>query len=157
MWHGAPVLDQIKLGITFFALPYHYHTYQVTELYVYFMDQCVASPSTCLFNEYKNFAFDNALLNLSLTNMGRNEFITYWTTQVATEFGLDQSELEAVYFQGNPYNVDATSREFFKYASSNGVSGTPTAFINGAMLDNIPTSVNLWLWQLEQVYQSQFQ
>ena len=89
--------------------------------------------------------------------MGRNEFITYWTTQVATEFGLDQSELEAVYFQGNPYNVDATSREFFKYASSNGVSGTPTAFINGAMLDNIPTSVNLWLWQLEQVYQSQFQ
>ena len=80
MWHGAPVLDQIKLSITFFALPYHLHSYQVTELFPYFMDNCVTSPSTCLFNEYKDFALANVSTNLSLTNLGRNEFITYWTT-----------------------------------------------------------------------------
>lgn len=155
-WHGAPVFDQIKLSITYLSLPYHLHSYQVTELVPYFMDNCVADPTNCLFNQYKDFAFANVNTNLSLTNLGRNEFITYWTTQVANEFGLDQATLQNVYFTGSPYNVDSSSRMFFKFATSNGVSGTPTAFINGAMLDDVPQSVNAWLFQLEEVYVSQY-
>jgi len=156
MWHGSPVFDQVSLKITYFALPYHYHSYQVTELFPYFMDLCVTSPNTCLFNAYKDYCFDNALSVLALTNMGRNDFITYWTTQVANEFGLDQATLESVYFTSSPYDVDGSSRDFFKYASSNGVFGTPTAFVNGVMLDSVPRTVNMWLLTLEQVYQSQF-
>ncbi len=156
MWHGAPVFDQISLKITYFPLPYHYHTYQVTELVPYFMDLCVTSPSTCLFNQYKDYAFANVQSVLALTNLGRNDFITYWTTQVANEFGLDQATLENVYFTSSPYDVDGSSRDFFKFASSNGINGTPTAFINGAKLDKTPGSVKMWLYTLEQVYNSQF-
>ena len=120
------------------------------------MDQCIISPSTCLFNEYKDYCFDNALSVLAMTNYGRDDFITYWTTQVANEFGLDQATLENVYFTGSPYNVDSSCRAFFKYASSSGVSGTPTAFVNGVMLDSVPRTVNSWITTLEQVYQSQY-
>jgi len=155
-WHGAPVFDQISLKITYFCLPYHYHSYQVTELFPYFMDQCVTNPSGCLFNQYKDFCFDQALNVLSLTNMGRNDFIQYWTTTVANEFGLDQQELYNLYFTGTAYDVDGSSRDFYKYASSNGVSGTPTAFVNGVMLDSMPGTVNAWLMTLEKVYQSQY-
>lgn len=156
IWHGLPVFDQISLDITFYALPYHYHSYQATELFPYFMDLCVSDSTQCYFNQYKDFCLNNAVQTLALTNLGKNEFITYWTTQVAQEFGLDQQTLASVYTTSAPYNVDASSRDFFKYASSNGVSGTPTAFVNGVMLDSIPNSVNKWLLLLEQVYQSQF-
>jgi protein-disulfide isomerase len=91
-----------------------------------------------------------------MTNLSKNDFITYWTGAVAAEFGLDQATLESVY-TSSTYSVDSMSRDFFKYASSNGVSGTPTAFINGVMLDSVPRTVNAWLIQLEQVYTSQFQ
>lgn len=28
-WRGAPVIDQIKLAISYTTLPYHYHSFQV--------------------------------------------------------------------------------------------------------------------------------
>lgn len=79
-WHGALVSDQISLKISFFSLPYHLHSYQITELFAYFMDLCDVDASTCLFNEYKDYCLENVETNLSLTNLGKNEFITYWTT-----------------------------------------------------------------------------
>ena len=77
---------------------------------------------------------------------------------VANEFGLNQATLEDLYSHGwdEPYMVDSSSRDFYKFASSNGVSGTPTAFLQGVMLDSVPKSVNAWLFLLEQTYQSQY-
>lgn len=148
LWHGAPVIDQVSLKITFFALPYHFHSYQVTELFAYFMDLCETDASNCLFNQYKDFVFENVDTNLTLTNLGKNEFITYWTTQVANEFGLDQQSLAGIY-TSSTYSVDGDTRDFFKYAASNGISGTPTAYINGVKLDNVPRTVNTWIMTLE--------
>lgn len=93
LWHGAPVYDQVKLMISYMPLPYHYHTYQTTELMPYFMDLCIADTTSCYFNEYKDFCFENATSVLSMTDLGKNEFITYWTGAVATEFGLNQADL----------------------------------------------------------------
>ena len=36
-------------------------------------------------------------------------------------------------------------RAMWKYAASKGVSGTPTAFLNGVKLDSEPTTVKAWL------------
>lgn len=85
------------------------------------MDNCVSDPNNCLFNQYKDYCFENAEYVLSLTNYGRNEFRTLWTTMVANEFGLDQPTLEDLYYHGwdEPYMVDSTSRDFYKFACSN--------------------------------------
>lgn len=123
------------------------------------MDLCKSNPAGCLFNQYKDYCFDNYEYVLSLTNYGRDDFITLWTTMVANEFGLSQPTLEALYYNGwsEPYMVDSSTRDFYKFASSNQVSGTPTAFINGVKLvQGPPTTVNGWLYLLENVYQSQY-
>jgi protein-disulfide isomerase len=44
----------------------------------------------------------------------------------------------------------------WKYAASKGVNGTPTAYINGVMLDSEPMAVETWLEYLQQVYDSQY-
>jgi len=53
------------------------------------MDLCVSNPSGCLFNQYKDYCFEQATYVLSLTNYGRDDFIKLWTTMVANEFGLN--------------------------------------------------------------------
>jgi hypothetical protein len=42
----------------------------------------------------------------------------------------------------------------WKYAMSKGVSGTPTAFINGVRLDVIPGDVQGWITLLNTIYES---
>ncbi|MFN9960955.1 MAG: hypothetical protein ACK55I_48360 [bacterium] len=91
-----------------------------------------------------------------MTNYGRDDFIYHLTTQVANEFGLDQATLDLVYFTGYPYNFDSSCITFLKYASSSGVSDTPTAFVSGVMLDSVPRIVNSWIMTFKQVYQSQY-
>ena len=44
---------------------------------------------------------------------------------------------------------------FLKYAWSKGVFGTPTAFVNGVMLDTVPMTVDGWIELLDEVYGSQ--
>lgn len=44
----------------------------------------------------------------------------------------------------------------WKYAVSRGVSGTPTAFVNGIQLQNFPGTVNDWLNLLKDVVNSQY-
>ena len=44
----------------------------------------------------------------------------------------------------------------WKYAMAQGVSGTPTAFINGVRLDNMPTTVDKWMKYLNYVYNNQY-
>ena len=44
----------------------------------------------------------------------------------------------------------------WKYAAGKGVFGTPTAFVNGAFLDNVPFTVRGWMRLLNQIYDSQY-
>ena len=44
----------------------------------------------------------------------------------------------------------------WKYATTKGVFGTPTAFINGVMLDSVPMTVDDWMTVLNDVYNSQW-
>jgi len=44
----------------------------------------------------------------------------------------------------------------WKYAMAQGINGTPTAFMNGVKLDNMPTTVDKWMKYLNSVYNSQY-
>ena len=44
----------------------------------------------------------------------------------------------------------------WKYGTSKGVSGTPTAYINGTKLDSCPMTVADWISVLQSVYESKW-
>jgi len=48
------------------------------------------------------------------------------------------------------------TRAMWKYAMAQGINGTPTAFMNGVKLDNMPTTVDKWMKYLNSVYNSQY-
>jgi len=48
------------------------------------------------------------------------------------------------------------TRYIWKYGAAKGVSGTPTAFINGVKLDQFPDSTEAWLDTIREVYYSQW-
>ena len=46
------------------------------------------------------------------------------------------------------------TRAMWKFGASNGVFGTPTAFINGVQIDELPFAVEGWLDMLNAIYAS---
>ena len=53
-------------------------------------------------------------------------------------------------------NTNGSLRAMWKYASAKGVSGTPTAFVNGAKLDDTPMTLDSWTKLIDQVKASQW-
>ena len=141
-WLGGTVEDQITVRYTPFPLPYHTHAYQVNQLVPYFMDLCIADSTKCFSNEYRDFSYDQLETVLSMKDTSKNDFITYWSEQVATQFGLEASDIEASYAG---HSTDSDLRSFWKYAAGKGVHATPTAFVNGAYLDDVPFTVHGWM------------
>ena len=79
-----------------------------------------------------------------------------WSTKVAAYLGLDQATLLSLYSSNDAYNTNMNTRAMWKYATSKGVSGTPSAFVNGVPLDNVPSDVAGWLDVLNAVYNVQY-
>lgn len=127
-----------------FPLPYHVHAYQVNQLVPYFMDLCISDSTKCFNNEYRDFSYANLDTVLSMKDTSQDDFITYWSEQVATEFGLDATAIEASYSDPN-HTTDYALRSFWKYAAGKGVHATPTSFLNGAYLDDVPFTVRGWM------------
>ena len=115
------------------------------------MDLCIEDSTKCFSNDYRNFSFDQLSNVLSMKSTSKDDFITYWSALVADEFGLDASDIEASY-QG--YGTDGDLRALWKYAAGKGVHATPTAFVNGAYLDNVPFTVPGWMRLLNEIYDS---
>ena len=133
-WLDGTVADQVYWHYTPFPLPYHDHTFQVTQIVPYLMDLCIEDSSNCLMNAYKDYCFAQLNNVLSQTDVSQVDFIAEWTAQVAAEFDLDQATLASLYESGNGFNTNSSVRDFWKYAASKTVMGTPTAFINGVKL-----------------------
>ena len=89
---------------------------------------------------YKDYCFTQLSAVLAETNVSQVDFIAQWTAQVAAEFDLDQAALASLYTTADyaTYDSNFNTRVFWKYAASKRVTGTPTAFINGVMLQGIP-------------------
>ena len=87
-----------------------------------------------------------------MTNTGRDDFITYWAQTVGKELGLEASTLEDAL---NDSQNDSDLRSMWKYAASKGVNATPSAFVNGVNLDEVPTKVEDWMALLDSIYNSQ--
>ena len=147
--------DLVTFRYTPFPLPYHTHAYQVNQLVPYFMNMCIADSTKCFSDDYRNFAFDQQSTILSMKDTSKDDFITYWSKAVATQLGVDASAIEASYSDSSRL-TDMSLRDMWKYAAARGVYGTPSVFINGVAVDNVPFNVLGWKRLLNQVYNSQF-
>ena len=154
-WLDGTVRDQVGVGLTPFPLPYHVHSYQVAQLVPYFMDLC-DSGRGCYSNDYKDFSFQNLDTILGMSDTSLDDFTAWWSQQVATEFGLDETDVASCYSDSDPYDTDGDLRTLWKYATAKGVNGTPTAYVNGVKLDSVPMTVDGWLDILNSVYDSQY-
>ena len=120
------------------------------------MDLCEKDSTLCLMDDYRNYCYANYSSVLSQTNMSLDDFVPWWTAQVAEALNLNQATLESLYGDDDVYDTNQSVREFWKFGTSNGVSGTPSSFVNGVMLNSVPFSVEGWLDLLNTVYNSQY-
>ena len=94
---------------------------------------------------------------LSLTDMSTDEFQKYWAKSVSDEFGFDGVEVYGLYDRDTDvHDSESKTRAIWKYGAARGVSGTPTAFVNGARLDSIPSTPEGWVDLINSVYASQW-
>ena len=152
------VYDYFTFSFTVFPLPYHYMSFEVNQLISFFMDECTVNSTKCgLASQYKDFAFANQSTILGMKDDSKDWFTQWWSTQVANEFGYDFDTIYGLYDRStDAHQTFNNTRYFWKYACQKKVSGTPTAFINGVMLDSVPRTVDGWLRDLESIYNSQY-
>lgn len=107
-------------------------------------------------DQYKDYCFAQLPTVQAEVDVSQDDFITQWTAQVATEFGLDQTVLQGLYSYDETINYDSNSntRAMWKYTASKGISGTPSLFINGVRIEHMPTTVFGWIHELNSVYNS---
>ena len=84
-------------------------------------------------NEYMAYCFKNQDSVLKLTNVSRQNFEIEWSAQIEQVFGYAKDTIAALYNRDSDvHKSEDKTRAIWKYGAARGVSGTPTAFINGA-------------------------
>ena len=110
----------------------------------YFYDQCYENVDNCQFHEYKDFALANNTEVLNSTELSVNEFTDRWSEIVAKEFNLDENVLKSLYTDDDVYESANEIVDSWKRATSNGIVTTPSAKINGVLLNPLPSTVEEW-------------
>ena len=97
-------------------------------------------------DSYAEFAWKDWQTILADKSTSETEFMDAWGKKVAEEFpGVSASDVANVINSSkDKYQSDYRTREDFKYGSSVGVSGTPSAIINGVKLDEVPETADDW-------------
>lgn len=119
------------------------------------MELC-ATGKGCYSNEYKDFAFENLDTILDMTSTSQIDFEAWWAGEVASEFDLEESDVVSCYGSDDPYSTDGNLRALWKYGTGKGVNGTPTGFINGVKINDLPMTVDSWMDLLNSTYNSKF-
>lgn len=94
---------------------------------------------------------------LTAINQTYDALTSQWISQVSQQFGWKVADLTSVYdrTQTDAHNSEMRSRAQWKYALAQGVFGTPTAFVNGVRVQNIPFNAEGWFILIDDVYKSQ--
>ena len=158
-WNGSTVGESVTFGYSVFPLPYHLHAFSVNQLVPYFIDECEVNSANCyLLDAYRDFCYSGRVIEdvLGATNVSELDFQSQWAWTVANHFSLDEPTIAGLYTNGDPYGSNWDTRVLWKHATSSGVSGTPSAFVNGVKLDSFPWSTQEWIDLLNDVLASQY-
>ena len=75
-----------------------------------------------------------------------------WSKTVADKFSIAQSDILNLFGTSDTHNSNERVRELWKYAASNGLSGTPTAIVDGVKLDETPLTADGWTTLFKQLF-----
>ena len=105
---------------------------------------CTNRNSTCEIEKYAELSWDH-LENSALKNQSIYDFWTNtWTPTVMKAFpNLNETAFKNVVTSADEHDTDGLTRMNFKYGATNGVHGTPSAFVNGVRID-VPESIDAW-------------
>lgn len=78
-----------------------------------------------MLSNYVKYCFENIEWINSQKELPEAEFEKLWASYVARDFRLDEDEILALFSREDPHHSDQRIRQYFKYAASNGISGTP--------------------------------
>ena len=96
-------------------------------------------------DDYATFCFEN-LETVLADDSTIADFVVAWSNKIQEKFpDIKSSEIQALYAKGDTHNSNERVREFWKYSTSIGVSGTPTGFINGVKMTSLPNTYQDWL------------
>ena len=96
-------------------------------------------------DSYAEFSWKDWQGILADKSTSETEFMTAWGKKVAAAFpGVNADDVANVITSKDKYQSDYRTREDFKYGASVGVSGTPSAIINGVKLDSVPETAAEW-------------
>lgn len=139
------VREAALLKVSSFPLDYHLHSWQVAQVLPYLLDDAAISQAPRM-NQYLDIGFQYQDTVLGKDDMSKEEFIPYWSKIVSDELSLDYDTMLGIYDRENDkHNTEDKTRAIWKYGSAKGVSGTPTAFVNGVKLDSFPATVDEWI------------
>ena len=140
------------MKVTQFVLPYHLHSFQMSQILVFMSDLCLADSTKCYMDGYSELCYENASWITKSSDKSEVEFMQGWSKTVADKFSLDQQSILDLYTAKDTHNSNERVRENWKYGASVGVSGTPMAFIDGVKLDEYPSSAAEWETLFKQLF-----
>ena len=132
------------MKVTPFVLPYHLHSFQMTQIIPYMIDLCNADSTKCYMDAYSELCYKNLDWIVKANTVSEDDFEQKWSATVAEAFKLNQDDILALWSNKDSHNTNWRVREDWKYAASVGLSGTPQAFVNGVKLDTYPESAQDW-------------
>ena len=144
--NGKTYGDYIDMNVSPFVLPYHVHSYQMTQIVPLLQDKCADDESTCQMEAYAELCWSHLGEILAMKDTSENDFMnSYWAPKVvSTLTGVTEDEIFALFSDHDSHDSDWRVREFWKYGASIGVAGAPYATVNGVMLDSYPTEEADW-------------
>ena len=84
---------------------------------------------------------------LKATDMSDDDFAKKWAALIEKSFAgkLKATDIMGLYNRDKDvHDSENRLREMWKYGASIGVSGTPSAFVNGVKLDSVPATIEDW-------------
>lgn len=150
-FNNSTVRDNVRVTYVVMPLPYHHEAWVASKLLPYFIDGCLANSTQCQYYEYLNYTFNYQTDLLTATDKPEIQLVDQWTNQTAAALNLNVTELKQVYTDADSHNSEGRTRYMWKYATHRGVSGTPTAFVNGVLIQNWPADSNEWFQLLTDV------
>ena len=142
------------MNVTAFVLPYHLHSFQITQIIPLLTDVCNSDSTKCVVDQYSTLCHDNLEWILDADAISENEFMQKWSEIVVKTFPgvVTQDQILALFQPDDTHKSNRRVRNDFDYAAAIGVNGTPQAFVNGVMLDSYPQSQEAWITLFSEMF-----
>ena len=152
--NGKLWMDMIQVKVSNFPLDYHMHSWPVAQVLPYLLDK-KSEGSFDLLNAFMEWAFFEQDKILAQSGMSHDDFVTTMLPEMISG-SFDEIPFDDIYDlydrDTDVHNSEMKTRAIWKYGAAKGVSGTPTAFVNGVQLDSFPAGTDKWLAIFNDIY-----